>query len=242
MRVKALPLIIAISVAMLGTATRSFAAPGDKEAKMVESALAELSAEVRGLSHSKALRMAFEAYYSYKAAHPEKVRNPYFYFVDYGLDNRTPRGYVFDMKNLALVEGPFIVAHGRGSSKGKNAVPSRFGNRNGSAMTSLGLYVAAETYDFGGKSGGIYYTSLGLRMDGVSGSFNSAARSRGVVAHGAPYVTKSGAGRSEGCPAMEQARARRLLPKLANGGLIFLFSPNDPNWLKRDPWAGIASS
>src|SRR5687767_10833861 len=238
MRAKAVPLVIAISVALFGTAERSFAAPGDKEAKMVESALAELAAEVRGLSHSKALRMAFEAYYTYKSAHPEKVRNPYFYFVDYGLDNRTPRGYVFDMEQLKLVEGPFIVAHGRGSSAGKNAVPMRFTNQPGSAATSLGLYVAQETYGFSGKSGGAYYTSIGLRMKGVSGRFNSTARERGVVVHGAPYVSASGAGRSEGCPAMEQARARRLIPKIADGGLIFLFSPNDDNWLANDPWAG----
>ena len=212
------------------------------EDSRVESALATLSARVRNLSHSDALRMAFEAYYSYKAANPSKVRNPYFYFVDYGLDNRTPRGYVFDMDELKLVEGPFIVAHGRGSSSAKNAVPTRFSNRPGSATTSLGLYVAEETYGFSGKSGGRYYTSLGLRMDGVSGQFNSAARARGVVAHGAPYVSASGAGRSEGCPAMEEARARRLLPKLANGGLVFLFSPNDESWMKRDPWVGADAS
>ena len=228
---------------MLGTSTRTAAAaPTKSESEMVASALAELKSEVRGLSHSSALRMAFEAYYSYQAANPSKVKNPYFYFVDYGLDNRTPRGYVFDMKKLELVEGPFIVAHGRGSSAGKNGVPTRFGNRNGSAMTSLGLFVAGETYEFSGKSGGVHYTSIGLRMDGVSGSFNSAARSRGVVAHGAPYVTASGSGRSEGCPAMEQFRAKRLLPKIANGGLVFLFSPNDENWMRRDPWAGLAAS
>ncbi|MGQ0814844.1 MAG: murein L,D-transpeptidase catalytic domain-containing protein [Gemmatimonadota bacterium] len=209
---------------------------------LVETALSALASDVRNLSHSDALRMAFEAYYNYKAENPRRVRNPYFYFVDYGLDNRTPRGYVFDMEQLKLVEGPFIVAHGRGSSNGKNAVPMRFSNRHGSATTSLGLYVAAETYNFSGKSGGRHYTSIGLRMDGVSGQFNSAARARGVVAHGAPYVTASRAGRSEGCPAMEQARARRLLPKLANGGLVFLFSPNDDNWMKRDPWAGAAQS
>jgi len=75
-------------------------------------------------------------------------------------------------------------------------------------------------------------------MKGVSGRFNSTARERGVVVHGAPYVTPSGAGRSEGCPAMEQSRARRLIPMIANGGLVFLFSPNDGNWLANDPWSG----
>jgi hypothetical protein len=36
---------------------------------------------------------------------------------------------------------------------------------------------------------------------------------------------------------MEQARARRLIPKIANGGLVFLFSPNDSQWMNSDPWA-----
>lgn len=44
--------------------------------------------------------------------------------------------------------------------------------------------------------GGKAYRSVGLRMDGVSGAFNSAARKRRVVVHGAPYVSASKAGRS----------------------------------------------
>ena len=47
-----------------------------------------------------------------------------------------------------------------------------------------------------------------------------------MVAHGAPYVSAAKAGRSEGCPAMEQGRAQRVLPELANGGMVYLFSPN----------------
>jgi len=34
---------------------------------------------------------------------------------------------------------------------------------------------------------------------------------------------------------MEPARAKELLPKLANGGLVFLFAP-DSNWMTHDPW------
>ena len=45
---------------------------------------------------------------------------------------------------------------------------------------------------------------------GVSSGFNDNALGRGVVAHGAPYVTPSRAGRSEGCPAMEPSRAREF--------------------------------
>lgn len=202
----------------------------------VAEALGALSTYVKRMSHPEALRTAFEAYHTYRAANPDLVRKPYFYYVDLGLDNRTARGYVFDMERLTLVEGPFHVAHGTGSSKERNAVPTRFSNRPGSKASSLGLYLAQETYQFHGTAGGRAYTSIGLRMRGESGRFNSAARERGIVAHGAPYVTAREAGRSQGCPAMEQSRARRLLPLLADGGVVFIYSPNDPSWLGGDPW------
>lgn len=207
------------------------------EKTQVQLALDALAGTVRKQSDPKALRMAFQAYYNYKAANPRSVKKPYLYFVDYGLTNTTPRGYVFDMESLAVVDGPFMVAHGRGSAPPSSGVPTRFSNRQGSNSTSLGLYLAQETYGFSGKSGGKRYTSVGLRMKGLSGRFNSSARARGVVAHGAPYVTAARAGRSEGCPALEQGRARRLLPQIANGGLVFLFSPLDETWMEQDPWA-----
>ena len=201
-----------------------------------ELALTALAPRVERLSHPEALRTAFEAYFSYRSAQPDRVRKPYLYFVDLGLDNATPRGYVFDMEAMKLVEGPFNVAHGSGSSSIRNAVPTVFSNRPGSNASSLGLYVAEETYDFRGKSGGRAYRSVGLRMAGESGGFNDTARARGIVAHGAPYVTASAAGRSQGCPAMEMERAERLLPMLANGGVVFLYSPRDARWLTEDPW------
>ena len=207
------------------------------EKTQVQVALDALRGKVRRQSDPNALRMAFRAYFAYRTANPGKVRKPYLYYVDYGLGNTTPRGYVFDMEKLTVVDGPFTVAHGRGSASPSQSRPTRFSNRQGSNATSLGLYLAQETYTFSGKTGGKRYTSVGLRLQGVSGRFNSAARARGVVAHGAPYVTSSRAGRSEGCPAIEQGRARTLLPKIARGGLVFLFSPLDETWMEQDPWA-----
>jgi len=190
---------------------------------------------VRPLSHPKALETAFRSYFAYKAAHPDEVKKPLLYFVDYGLPSTQPRGYIFDMDSLHIVEGPFTVAHGRGSSRSQYGVPSRFSNSSGSAATSLGLYVAENTYDFHGHTGGRMYSSTGLRLKGVSEGYNDNALARGVVAHGAPYVAPDKAGRSEGCPAMEQDRARRVLPELANGGMVFLFAP-DQEWMADDPW------
>jgi len=201
-----------------------------------EAAVVALSRHVRRSSDPAALRTAFQAYFNYRQANPHLVRKPYLYYVDLGLDNLTPRGYVFDMDKLTVVEGPFQVSHGRGSSPVRDGVPATFSNQPGSYASSLGLYLAQETYTFSGKSGGRAYTSVGLRMRGESGSFNDAARRRGIVAHGAPYVTANGAGRSEGCPAMEQHLARRLLPMLANGGVVFLYSHRDQRWLQGDPW------
>lgn len=207
------------------------------EKTQVQVALETLGKSVRRQSDPSALRMAFQAYYNYKTANPGKVKKPYLYYVDYGLGSSTPRGYVFDMEKLTVVDGPFTVAHGRGSASPAENKPSRFSNRQGSNATSLGLYLAQETYGFSGKAGGRRYTSVGLRLQGLSGRYNSAARARGVVAHGAPYVTPTRAGRSEGCPAMEQGRARELLPKISRGGLVFLFSPLDKTWMRSDPWA-----
>lgn len=203
-------------------------------------ALRAFNKSVRPLSHPRALETAFRSYFAFQAANPDKVTKPYLYFVDYGLPSTAPRGYVFDMHSLKIVDGPFTVAHGRGSSRTRYGVPTRFSNAVGSAATSLGLYLTQETYAFRGRSGGDTYSSIGLRLKGVSGNFNDKARERGVVAHGAPYVTARSAGRSEGCPAIEQERARRLLPKLAHGAMVFLFAPK-AEWMTDDPWV-VASS
>ncbi|CAN5165187.1 hypothetical protein BH09GEM1_BH09GEM1_22940 [soil metagenome] len=213
---------------------------GTAIAEVTRAAVDAFSGVVRPLSRPVALESAFKSYFAYKAVHPEKVQKPYLYFVDYGLPSTAKRGYLFDMSTLTIVDGPFMVAQGRGSQENQYGVPTRFSNASNSFATSLGLYVAQSTYDFHGHMGGSEYTSVGLRLDGVSSGFNDNALARRVVAHGAPYVTPTRAGRSQGCPAMEPARAQRLLPKLADGGMVFLFAP-DPEWLANDPWISAAN-
>ena len=209
-------------------------------ASVTKAALEAFTGAVRPLSRPEALQDAFRSYFAYKTAHPNEVRKPYLYFVDFGLPSTAARGYVFDMESLQIVDGPFTVAHGSGSETSRNGVPTRFSNGSGSNATSLGLYVAKATYDFHGHSGGQSYSSVGLRLMGVSKGFNDNAFGRGVVAHGAPYVTPTKAGRSQGCPAMEPTRAQRLLPKLADGGMVFLFAP-DENWMASDPWIAMTA-
>jgi hypothetical protein len=226
------------SIPSAASAPASTGAPKDPGiiASTTNAALAALGSAVRPLSHPQALATAFRSYFTFKVAHPEQVRKPYLYFVDYGLPSTTARGYVFDMSSLKIVDGPFTVAHGRGSSTSQYGVPTKFSNKVGSAATSLGLYLTKATYAFQGSAAGRAYRSIGMRLMGVSRGFNDNALARGVVAHGAPYVTPDKAGRSEGCPAMEPSRAKKLLPELSDGGMVFLFAP-DAKWMTVDQWA-----
>jgi len=217
---------VATSVAAAPVPAAKVENRADGVASKITAALEALTSAVRPLSHPKALETAFRSYFAYMNAHPSEVKKPLLYFVDYGLPSTQPRGYVFNMSKMQIVEGPFTVAHGRGSSTTQYGVPTRFSNSSGSAMTSLGLYVAQGLYQFTGHTGGRAYSSVGLRLQGVTRGSNDNAFARGVVAHGAPYVTATRAGRSEGCPAMEEQRAARVLPELANGGMVYLFAPN----------------
>ncbi len=204
----------------------------------IEAALRALSGSVSNSSHRSALLFAVRACVNFTMTHGGRMGNPHLYFVDYGLDNRTRRGYVFNMSTRSLVDGPFSVAHGSGSSTHRNGVPTVFSN--GRYASSLGLYRTANTYSFTGHytaSGGAstQYTATAVRLDGLSGRFNDRARVRGVVMHTAPYVTANDSGTSLGCPAVEEAR-RNLVLTMAAGGLVFLFSPNDQDWMDNDPW------
>jgi hypothetical protein len=221
-------------------ATVTAEAGGEVVGSGVEAAVNAFSGVVRGLSHPEALASAFKSYFAFKSAHPDEVKKPYLYFVDYGQPATAKRGYVFDMQKLQIIDGPFTVAAGRGSAP-DGGVPTRFSNSSGSSQTSLGLYVTKALYAFTGHASGRVYKSIGLRLDGVSKGFNDKALARGVVAHGAPYVTPGKAGRSQGCPAMEPSRAQRLLPKLAEGALVFLFAPNK-NWLSHDQWVTASTT
>jgi hypothetical protein len=188
-------------------------------------ALTALAGAVRPLSHPKALESAFRSYFAYMAAHPDEVKKPVLYFVDYGLPSTEPRGYIFDMRNLSIIEGPFAVAHGRGSSRSQYGIPDRFSNALGSAATSLGLYLAESTYQFTG------HTAATLTADRAppKGRLRKFQRPRAPERCRCPRcAVRDGdqSGRSEGCPAMEQDRARRVLPELADGGMVFLFAPD----------------
>lgn len=145
--------------------------------------------------------------------------------IDYSLPSTVPRMWVFDLSSVPKLLHVEHVAHGQGS--GGNFATA-FSNEDGSHQSSLGLFVAAETYV--GENG------YSLRMDGLEPGINHRARERLIVIHGADYVdpdraTKQGRlGRSWGCPALRRAVANGVIDALKDGQLVFAYYP-DPNWL-----------
>lgn len=144
--------------------------------------------------------------------------------IDYSLPSATPRLWVFDLRSGQLLFKE-LVAHGRNSGV---TAATHFSDAMGSRQSSLGLFRTADTY--------VGHNGYSLRLDGLEPGFNSQARARAIVMHGARYVDPALAnatgrvGRSWGCPALREAVARQVIDTVRGGGVIFSYYP-DPAWL-----------
>ncbi|MFT5781838.1 MAG: hypothetical protein ACI9EB_001208 [Pseudomonas sp.] len=140
--------------------------------------------------------------------------------IDYSQPSTAKRLWIFDLqkKTLLLQE---LVAHG---NKSGGNFATHFSNRLGSHQTSLGLFRTQESYQ-----GGNGYS---LRMDGLEPGVNDLARERAIVIHGADYVNplwskrQGRIGRSQGCPAVRPAVARRVIDKLKDGQFMYSWYPD----------------
>ena len=146
--------------------------------------------------------------------------------IDYSRPSTEQRLWVFDL-HTGEVRFHELVAHGKGT--GEN-LAEHFSDDMNSHESSLGLFVTGDTYT--GSNG------YSLRLDGLEPGFNSRARERAIVMHGAAYVdpgfaTKQGRlGRSWGCPALRQAIAHDVIDFVRDGGVVFSYYP-DQAWLDR---------
>ena len=145
--------------------------------------------------------------------------------IDYSQPSIEPRLWVYDLTSGALLFRE-LVAHGRNT--GDN-LAERFSDTPDSRQSSLGLFVTADTYV--GSNG------YSLRLDGLEPGFNTHARERAIVMHGAAYVDAAHAsrfgrlGRSWGCPALRHGIARNVIDTIRGGGVVFSYYPDD-TWLK----------
>lgn len=148
--------------------------------------------------------------------------------IDYSRPSVDRRLWIFDLTARKLLLSDY-VAHGRGS--GENFAHA-FSNREGSLQSSLGLFIAAESY-FGAHG-------LSLRLDGLEPGVNDQARARAIVLHGAVYVdpklaaTQGRIGRSHGCPAVRPDVADQVIKVLQGGQMLYVYHPNRPAPMRCD--------
>ncbi|SDS07147.1 murein L,D-transpeptidase catalytic domain family protein [Gramella sp. MAR_2010_147] len=157
------------------------------------------------------------------------VSNPLLTVIDFNLSSKKKRMWILNMDTKEVVFNTY-VAHGKntGVEFAKN-----FSNTVSSHQSSLGFYVTGETYY--GKNG------LSLFIDGMEKGFNSRARERYVVIHGADYaepefINRYGRlGRSYGCPAVPNKIAKELIHKIKGKSVVYIHK-SDEDYLQKSSY------
>lgn len=136
--------------------------------------------------------------------------------ADFDQNSTEKRLWIIDLDKKELILNTW-VAHGEFSGEDK---ASYFSNALSSFKSSIGFYVTGETYY--GKHG------LSLRLDGMDEDYNSNARKRAIVVHGATYVSQGTInalgrlGRSQGCPAVPVNQAKTVVNTMAGKTVLFI--------------------
>ncbi|MEZ5025760.1 MAG: murein L,D-transpeptidase catalytic domain family protein [Chitinophagales bacterium] len=140
--------------------------------------------------------------------------------VDFSKPSTEERLFVLDLKNNKIITKS-LCAHGKNSGE---LWATKFSNKPESYQSSLGFYICNETYN--GSNG------FSLKLDGQEPGINDNARERGVVIHGADYVSKTfianngKIGRSFGCPALPIEKNAKIINLLKGGSCLFIYQPN----------------
>ncbi|MDQ0639519.1 hypothetical protein QF042_003084 [Pedobacter sp. W3I1] len=136
--------------------------------------------------------------------------------ADFDQESSKKRLYIIDLASKKLLLNTW-VAHGQNSGGDK---PSNFSNNINSNQSSLGFYLTGEIYY--GKHG------RSLKLDGMDQGFNSNARERAIVVHGASYVSQKSIdqlgrlGRSQGCPAVPAKLADQVINTISDRTVLFI--------------------
>ncbi|HEX8014915.1 MAG TPA: murein L,D-transpeptidase catalytic domain family protein [Flavobacterium sp.] len=140
--------------------------------------------------------------------------------VDFSLSSNLKRLWVIDLSTHTILFQS-LVAHGRNTGE---EFASAFSNVSSSFKSSLGFYSTGEIYQ--GKHG------ISLRLDGLEKGINDQARNRGVVMHGADYVSESfirdhkRLGRSQGCPAIPVELTDEIIQAIKGKSCLYIYHPS----------------
>lgn len=169
--------------------------------------------------------IAYKGYNSLKMV-PGTVKKEIITVIDFSLPSTEKRLWIIDLDSKKVLFNHY-VAHGRNSG---DDVAALFSNESGSYMSSIGFFITGETYH--GKHG------LSLRLEGMDDGFNSNARKRSIVMHGADYVSddfieKYGRlGRSLGCPSVSMEIHEQVIEAIKEGSALFIYYP-DPEYMEK---------
>lgn len=140
--------------------------------------------------------------------------------ADLSQSSNSKRLYVIDIKNKKVLFNTY-VAHGRNSGE---EFANSFANKPESFKSSLGFYLTGNTY--------IGSHGLSMRLHGFEKGINDDAEQRGIVMHGASYVSESfiqqngRLGRSQGCPAVPVELCEQIVGSIKEGSCFFMFYPD----------------
>jgi hypothetical protein len=229
--------LIYILVILLSISSISFNAFADNtDAELIQSKTDRYIKYVYDkLSFKKMQHLSFEAFskgfYGYlNIKEAGKVHgNALLTICDFSLSSNLKRMWVIDVAKKKVLFNS-LVAHGSGTGE---EFATKFSNIHESHQSSLGFYTTAETYV--GDNG------YSLKLHGIDGEWNNNAFDRGVVIHGAEYVSTSFArdnnrlGRSHGCPALPMETASQIISKIQNGSVLFIYH-NTKKYLKNSYW------
>lgn len=141
--------------------------------------------------------------------------------IDYSKHSVEKRFWVIDLFNKRLLFNEW-VSHGKYSG---GATANRFSNIVESKQTSLGFFTTGYTYN--GKH------ARSLKLFGQEKGINDNAFKRGIVIHGADYVSQNfinrnnRLGRSYGCPAVRQEIKDALIDTIKDGTCLFSYYPSE---------------
>lgn len=165
-------------------------------------------------------KKALIGYYNLKKTQLLSAQKSVLTIIDFSKKSSEKRLWIIDLESSKLLFNT-LVAHGRGSGMD---IATSFSNQPNSHQSSLGFYVTSDTYI--GKHG------LSMRLDGLDKGFNTNAKERAVVVHGADYVSQSFVnqtgrlGRSHGCPALPVELTKTIINVIKGQTVLFINGPS----------------
>ena len=156
---------------------------------------------------------------------PKIENKDYMLLVDFDLDETKKRMYLVDLNSGESER--YKVAHGKKSDIDKDGKPDQFSNVSGSNMSSLGPMLTLKRY--GKKSKGWSKFPYALQLEGLKKGLNDKIKDRAVVFHSSKYVNDidgKNIGESLGCLAVSEKTAKKIISKINNGSLIFVYHRN----------------